>query len=150
MKYDIKRKDRRNRVNKIIDDKRSSRLGAKDGDIRITRGERGVKLNVKYGTKWYSTILRSDMESVETNFKESGLEYKNHYLYDGAHAKDTWLLTDFGLDRTRVLPASHSNSSLWFIPEDMNLVGIKMVLNATGANGSYGFRLSRYGKEELI
>jgi hypothetical protein len=144
VKYDIKRKDRRNRVNKIIDDKRSSRLGAKDGDIRITRDELGVKLNVKYGTKWYSSILRGDAELVETNFKESGIEYKNHYLYDGTHAKDTWLLTDFGLDRTRSLPATHSHSTLWFVPEDMNLVGIKMILNVTGANGDYGFRLARY------
>jgi len=145
MKYDIDRRDRRSLANKIIDEKGNARLQAKSGDMKITRDVNGVKLNVKYGTKWYSTILRSDAEVVETNFKESSLTYKEHYLYDGVHAKDTWLNIDFALDRTRVLPALVTGAVIWLIPQTMNLKGVKLMSN-TAFNGDLGIRLLRYNK----
>ena len=153
MKYDINKRILRSMAKNPRSNNKSTGFlnesSTRNGDIRVTREDDGLKLNVKYNGKWYEAALKDRRAFEETNFyNDVNWDTWDHSTFDSTVLANTYHCIQATSTWTKALVVKGSmgvnhvktlNTDTFF---DSLTWG-----NNGGHTGVYGFKISKYNRD---
>jgi hypothetical protein len=153
MKYDLSKRILRTMAKNPINDSKATGFlnesSSRNGDIKITREDDGLKLNVKYNGKWYEAALKDKRSFEETNYyNDVNWDVWDHVVYDNSVTINTYhcLQPTVGSTKGLVLKASMGGNHVKTYNTDTFVDTLTWGSNG-GHTGVYGFKISKYNRD---
>ena len=153
MKYDLSKRILRTMAKNPINDSKATGFlnesSARNGDIKITREDDGLKLNVKYNGKWYEAALKDKRAFEETNYhNDVNWDIWDHTVYDASVTINTYHCLQPSSGTTKALIGKASMGANHVKTHNTDTFIDTLTWSSNGAHtGIYGFKISKYNND---